>query len=166
MRFRKKKRKIQVKSVNVSKTKAMFGCGNQQELLFVRQELIGVVCFLVGDSKVKFAIAPFSLTASWLPSPRDFSSHCAGIHQISNTVSYIFKNLHFLWMFKVSVKAHILIGLVVGRRGKGIHLSLYPVSLVSVNNPEGVVCVLFSHTKQICFLNVSSHLGTQFTDLF
>lgn len=81
--------------VNVSKTEAT-AVGLNAE--FVKQELTGIL-FGCGF-KSEIWNCPL-LSHHLAPLPPYFSSHCAEIHQISNTVPYIFKNLYLLWTFEV-----------------------------------------------------------------
>lgn len=93
------KKKVVMNFVNLNKTKAVFGCGNQQELLFVKQELIGILFGCGFQSEIFDCLLPSHTYLA--PPPLYFSSHCAGIHQISILYLPFSKIITFFWMLRV-----------------------------------------------------------------
>lgn len=64
--------KKEMNFANVSKTKATLGCGNQHRVCDYTFWWIQKWNILFVDSKVKFAIVPFSPMPTWLPLPHTF----------------------------------------------------------------------------------------------
>lgn len=78
---------------------------------------------LFGEFMSEICSCPLLSHADLSPPPY-LSSHCAKIHQISNTVSYVFKNRY---LDVESLNKGILTELVGGRWAKSYGLSFYPV---------------------------------------